>query len=440
WSDVTKEIHEVDLDYKPNIETGINFYKAGVDRDTISHAVRDAIENGVSWDEELVIVTAKGNEKWVRAMGRAEFKDGVCVRLNGSFQDITQRKQAEQEFERMLELSPDLIGVGNLEGYFTRINSSFERLLGYSENELLAKPFFDFVLEDDLQSTIAEMNNAINGKNDIFIANRCKCKDGSVKWIEWDVLALNEENKFYTTGRDITDRKVYEEELEKYRFKLEDMVAERTQELVKSLAEKEVLLKEVHHRVKNNMAMVSAFIRLQMGRAENISSLNALKACENRIQAMSMVHKSLYQSNDFANINMQVLFDEIGNALCTESGYENIELEVQAGDVSLEMDSAIPCAMIVNELLTNSLKYAFADGQPGKVNINMHIINDSIFTLRVSDTGPGLPEDVSINDADTLGLQLLNVFVGQLNGDMKIIRNGGATYEVVFPIKESANV
>ena len=240
--------------------------------------------------------------------------------------------------------------------------------------------------------------------------------------------------------RDITERKKNEIELQKYRYQLEGLVEERTTELMKSLAEKEVLLKEVHHRVKNNMAMVSAFIQLQMNGARDSYSLSALGACENRIHAMSMVHKRLYQSSDFTNIDMNILFDEISGALFKKSDFDNIELDIQTNDICLEVDAAIPCAMIINELLSNSLKYAFTDGQPGKISINMDVIKDGVYCLRVSDTGVGLSGDVSIGEADTLGLQLVDVFVGQLNGKLEVLRKDGVTFKIVFPVGKTTNV
>lgn len=318
WNEITKEIHEVEADYEPVLEEAINFYKEGIHRDTVNRKVREAMKNGGSWNIELIIVTAKGNEKWVRAMGQSELKDGQCIRLYGSFQDITEHKLTEIE-------------------------------------------------------------------------------------------------------------------LEKYRHHLEEVVLERTRELQKSLSEKEVLLKEVHHRVKNNMAMVSAFLHLQMSRENEDSSLDGLKACESRIRAMSMVHKRLYQSSDFANIDMEVLIKEISDALFKESGSENIELDIQVGEIFLEMDTAIPCAMIINELLSNALKYAFEEGQAGKVSIHMTTIDNDQYHIRVTDNGAGLPEEVNIENPDTLGMQLIKVFVGQLDGKVDIYNENGTVTEISFP-------
>ncbi len=133
--------------------------------------------------------------------------------------------------KRIFYLSPDLIGMGSMDGYFTKINSSFKKILGYNDKEFLSKPFIEFVHEDDTEKTIAALGEAANGKSEIFIQNRYKCKDGSYIWIEWKVLILLDENVWYTIGRDITERKKYEEELKKAHGLLEVKVRERTAEL-----------------------------------------------------------------------------------------------------------------------------------------------------------------------------------------------------------------
>lgn len=213
WSEITKRIHEVDLDYKPDIKTAINFYKEGQHRDTIKRIVENAIEHGEPWDVELIIVTAKGNEKWVRAIGHADFVDNTCQRLYGSFQDITAQKVAELEFERIFELSPDIIGTGNLQGYFTSVNSAVKEKFGYEAKEFCVKPFLEFVHKDDVEKTLIIFQGAQRGKKKLYVENRYICKDGSIKWIAWNILALAEENKFYATGRDFTDRKLVEDAL-----------------------------------------------------------------------------------------------------------------------------------------------------------------------------------------------------------------------------------
>jgi PAS domain S-box-containing protein len=452
WSDITKEIYEVEADYKPDTEAGINFYKEGVHRDAINRIVTEAMQKGGSWDEELIIVSAKGNEKWVRAMGQPEFENGVCMRLFGSFQDISERKrvkselaQSRAEFKAMFDSIPDAVMFADLERRILLINPAVSKMFGYKDEELIGNTTEMLYAdnEDFMNQGKKRFKKGKAGEQDAYEV-RYKHKDGTVFWTETrGTQVLDESGKpigFIGLFRDITERKENESELQKYRHQLEELVENRTEELQKSLAEKEVLLKEVHHRVKNNMAMVSAFIQLQMNGADDIYSLGALGACESRIQAMSMVHKRLYQSNDFTNIDMKTLFDEISSALFKESDFDNIDLDIQANEIYLEMDAAIPCAMIVNELLSNSLKYAFKDGQSGKIDIHMELMESDLYRIRVSDSGVGFPKDMNIENAETLGLQLVNVFVGQLNGEVKFSRKRGAAFEIVFPAGKTTNV
>ncbi len=145
--------------------------------------------------------------------------------------EILMSNSLKEDLERIFDLSVDMIGSGNLEGYFTKINSSFRELLGYSENEFLNKPFISFVHQGDVDKTVEALADAGKGKKAISIENRYKCKDGSFKWIEWKVRTLLEKNKFIAVGRNISARKQAEEALQKTHFELEETVQERTHEL-----------------------------------------------------------------------------------------------------------------------------------------------------------------------------------------------------------------
>ncbi len=354
-------------------------------------------------------------------------------------------REGDKHFRALFDQSSfGVAKIDSVTGKFIKVNKRYCDLVGYSMNEMLEINFQEITVAEDLQSDLKNMDRLRASEISTFqMEKRYRCRDGSIIWVKLTVLPLwskDKEPDFHLAIiEDITERKRDEVELQKYRYQLEGLVQERTVELQKSLAEKEVLLKEVHHRVKNNMAMVSAFIQLQMNGADDVYSLGALGACENRIQAMSMVHKRLYQSDDFTSIDMKILFDEISGALFKKSDFDNIELDIQANDISLEMDAAIPCAMIINELLSNSLKYAFKDGQPGKISICMDVIKGGMYCLCVSDTGVGLSEDVFMGEADTLGLQLVNVFVDQLSGELEVHRKDGVTFKVVFPAGKTTN-
>ncbi|HEX3036037.1 MAG TPA: sensor histidine kinase, partial [Thermodesulfobacteriota bacterium] len=144
---------------------------------------------------------------------------------------------------------------------------------------------------------------------------------------------------------------------------LENKVNQRTAELSKSLEEKEVLLKEIHHRVKNNMQMISSLIRLQSAKLEDEKSVKVFQECQNRIKSMALVHEALYRSNDFTTLNLSDYIKSLGNELRRSYNLnpERIEMDVDIKDVVLDMDTGITCGLILNELITNSIKHAFPD-------------------------------------------------------------------------------
>ncbi len=165
-------------------------------------------------DQELQMKRADGSIIWISlTLNMIKDSDGKQLESRSMIVDITDRKQSEKEFQRILNISPDLIGTGSLDGHFIKINDAFKQILGYEDDEFLSKPFIEFVHADDVEKTLSALTDAVEGEKDLLIENRYKCKDGSCKWIEWKVLALAEDNMFYAAGRDVTAHKVIEEAL-----------------------------------------------------------------------------------------------------------------------------------------------------------------------------------------------------------------------------------
>ncbi len=198
------------------------------EREKVSTAVQRALEENSPYSIECKMLRADGSEWIMHAQGTVQRDcSGNPIRFVGIQHDITERSRAKEEFERIFNISPELIGMGRLDGYFTKINCTFKKVLGYDNHEFLSKPFIEFVHIDDIEKTLTALTAATKGKQHLLIENRYLCKDGSYKWIEWQVLALVEENIFYTSGRDFTERKrvenaLYESE-EKFRFVSENL-------------------------------------------------------------------------------------------------------------------------------------------------------------------------------------------------------------------------
>jgi two-component sensor histidine kinase len=217
---------------------------------------------------------------------------------------------------------------------------------------------------------------------------------------------------------DITERKRYEERLEA------------------SLREKEVVIKEVHHRVKNNMQVISGFLELQSNYIEDPVAIEKLIESQRRVRTMALVHEKLYQSKSLVAINAaEYIKSLIADLMDSYSVSTPVDVSVDVDDVNITLDMAIPCGLIINELVTNSLKYAFRGRSEGKISLLLHHQEDHTFSLVVQDDGVGLPPDFETRSAASLGMQLVGVLVHQLGGEMKSNSDHGTRFTIVFPEK-----
>lgn len=214
---------------------------------------------------------------------------------------------------------------------------------------------------------------------------------------------------------------------------LEDITPEvEYQEKIKSsLEEKEILLREVHHRVKNNLQIISSLISLQSNRLDDEETIHLFRKTINRIQSMALVHEKLYQSHDFARINLaEYIKDLVQNVLNSyEGSQERIILEMDCEPVWININTAIPCALIINELVTNSVKHAFPHEGTGKIIIQLRQEGDQI-TITCTDTGVGLPHDINLHETSTLGLKLVQALTQQLKGEIKILKGKGTSFKI----------
>ncbi|MGK5090869.1 histidine kinase dimerization/phosphoacceptor domain -containing protein [Deltaproteobacteria bacterium TL4] len=238
-----------------------------------------------------------------------------------------------------------------------------------------------------------------------------------------DQLEIRVEER--TSELKITNEKLHQEIEERRRAE---------QRLQNSLKEKEVLLQEVHHRVKNNMAMVAAFLKLQIPKVKNRNDVELFLETQNRIQTMVLIHEKLYKTSDFSKIDFNQFINELTNALLASyiSVPERITITKKVLEVSLDIQKAIPCGLIINELLSNVFKHAFKEGEKGTVQISFFQDNEGLYTLLVSDNGMGLPQDLDIRETEALGLQLVNILTDQLKGTIEIDRAKGTSFKIKF--------
>ncbi|WP_052374120.1 sensor histidine kinase [Methanobacterium sp. SMA-27] len=204
-------------------------------------------------------------------------------------------------------------------------------------------------------------------------------------------------------------------------------------EIKTSLEEKEMLLKEIHHRVKNNLMIISSLLNLQSSYIKDKESQDIFKESQNRARSMALIHERLYQSTDLKRINFGDYITSLANELFhTYIADPNlIELKINVDDIFLDINTAIPLGLIVNELITNSLKYAFSDGMDGEIVIDFNSL-DEHYEFAVIDNGIGFPEDLDYKNTDTLGLQIVNSLTDQIDGEIKLDRNNGTEFKITF--------
>ena len=202
-----------------------------------------------------------------------------------------------------------------------------------------------------------------------------------------------------------------------------------------SLQDKEVLLKEIHHRVKNNLQVISSLLDLQASHIKDEQARLSINDSRARVLSMALIHEKLYQTEDLAKVD----FGEYLRTLATQvfdsykAGEQTIALHIHADPIYLNMDKAIPCGLILNELVANSLKYAFPSGQSGQIHIELRARGDDEVVLSVGDNGVGLPPEVDFRKTDSLGMKLIGVLTTQLRGSIELRQGPGTTFEIAFP-------
>ncbi|HET6528777.1 MAG TPA: two-component regulator propeller domain-containing protein [Balneolaceae bacterium] len=222
---------------------------------------------------------------------------------------------------------------------------------------------------------------------------------------------------------------------------LKDLVDEQTKDLTAALEEKEVLIKEIHHRVKNNLAVISGLLELQVGYSEDDFVAKVLRESQRRVKSISMIHEKLYQNERLSEINFTVYIDELVEIIADSHHHPNKEIEVETiiDDVALGVNQGIPCGLILNELLSNAFEHAFKDRAEGKVTIKLKDDNGQM-EFSVSDDGVGLPSDFENAKAQSLGITLVETLTLQLEGRLKVTRlEKGTCFTIIF-VKEKVSL
>lgn len=258
--------------------------------------------------------------------------------------------------------------------------------------------------------------------------------DGEILRQYNDVLFRKLEKKIVQLEEEVAERKHAEARLQRFNEELEKGVAERTVQLDRSLHEKDLLLKEIHHRVKNNLQIVASLLHSQARQVTDPATLSMLEECQNRVRAMALVHERLYRSEDIASIDLADYVKFMGESLIRFYGTagSHIKLEVALSGIRFDINRAIPLGLIVNELLSNALKHAFPAGRRGTITVS-GTNNDGTIRIAVADDGAGIPASFDWRNAGSLGLRLVTSLADQLGGTVDLDRTSGTTFTIAIP-------
>ena len=323
----------------------------------------------------------------------------------------------QAKFEAVVETAGDGIITADELGRVESFNAAAERMFGYAAEEITGES-----VRTLLSADAGDASAPLDVRLDESIGSRREAsgrrKDGSAFPVELNVGEVNfGERRIYTLIlRDITERKREEEKLKS------------------SLREKEILLKEIHHRVKNNLQIISSLLNLQSGHIRDPRALEVFKEGQGRVRSMALIHEKLYQSDDLARVDFYEYISNLAAYLFRsyEVNSGAVTLNVESEDVLLGVDTAIPCGLIINELVSNSLKHAFPGGGSGSINITLRPAGPERLTLAVSDDGIGLPPGFDVRNTPSLGLQLVNTLARQLGGEVEVTGGAGAEFKITF--------
>ncbi len=382
------------------------------------------IEPNVELEKEIILDIEEGQRMYdVRISPLTDWRGGLVSQVV-VLRDITERKHAEdllqeseEKFRTIFEHANDEIVYLDRNGIIVETNKKLS-ILGYKKEEIKGRNFTEFgVLGLDIQKMDSFFREVINQGNFEplnLIELELNHKNGNKVYVEVSMRIIKkgeEVEGVLAIVRDITERKGAEEQIKQ------------------SLREKEVLLREIHHRVKNNLQIISSLLNLQSAYIKDIQYEEMLKESQNRIKSMALIHEELYQSEDLANIDFKEYIQTLVHGLVRSyrvSAYD-IALTIDVRDVSLGVDTAIPCGLIINELVSNSLKHAFPDGK-GQITVKARRV-DGMTELLVSDNGIGIPDTIDFRNTETLGLRLVTILVeDQLKGNITLDTRKGTTF------------
>jgi PAS domain S-box-containing protein len=353
---------------------------------------------------------------------------GAPLYFISQIENITKRKEAEarltesqEKFAKAFQTSPIAIAIAETaSGRYVEVNESFCQLYGFSQAEVIGRTSLELgVWKNPAErEQLLRQLRAAGSVRDLELRKELRNGDVRMLLVNADQIELDGKPCVVSLLQDITERK-----------RAEEKVAE-------SLREKEALLREIHHRVKNNMQVISSILQLQTNYIKDAAALEVFKDCQGRIRTMALIHEQLYRSEALAQIDFKEYLESlVGLLLRAQLGRGvNVRHEYQIALITLDADTAIPLGLIANELVSNCLKHAFAGRTAGLVRVVLRKLDDGGIQMAVQDDGVGLPPGFDADKTNSLGVRLVKILSGQIKGRLEFKNNPGAEFIVTFAV------
>jgi PAS domain S-box-containing protein len=401
-------------------------------RPALDKALADLIAGRAPYDIEFKI--RRPGDGIIRDIHSVAMYDRTTNLVTGVIHDVTEFHAAQrslQESERRYRLladnAIDVIWTTDLEGKFTYVSPSILQLHGVSPDETLQKTVEDVIMPGSRhvvhQALRGVVRDALAGANSapVYLEIEQPRKDGTTVWTEVTTRVLFGEDGtplgLLGVSRDISLRRAYREQLET------------------SLRDKDVLLREVHHRVKNNLQVISSLLNLQADSYNDLQARTLLKESQLRIRSMALVHEKLYRSPHLSSIDFQDYLTTMTRDLVRSFGNVAVSTHVTGDEIHLDIEKAIPAGLIVNELFTNALKHAFPPHiRNASIDVAVRQNADGAIALTVEDNGIGIPADMNIEEARTMGMTVIQGLTMQLDGTISLLAGPGARFQLRFPM------
>ncbi|MEA5517052.1 PAS domain-containing protein [Nodularia sp. UHCC 0506] len=397
------------------------------DVERFEQAISNALAEHINYNAEYRVIHPDGTIHWLCDRGRGIYDAaGHPIRMLGIIMDISDRKRTEQMLELQAVITRNMAEgiclIKASDGTIVYANPKFEQMYGYDAHELIGQNIRILNYEDEHTTSEADyqdiVGNIFKYTESSYEVHNIK-KDGTPFWCHGTSSIFSHsqyDQVFVAVHQDITEKKQADEKVKA------------------SLKEKEVLLKEIHHRVKNNLGIVSGLLQMQCRRTKDSQAIAILRDSHNRIASIALVHEKLYGSEELGDIDFAQYIPDLTTHLFESYNVSSnrIQLHIQVDHASLDIETAIPCGLIINELVSNALKYAFPDDRIGEIQVEFYQESGQNLILILRDNGVGLPTDFYSKKSRTLGITLVQGLVKQIGGTLDINSRQGTEFKISF--------